>query len=64
MDIQKTHNGKPCRVAEMQIGETLFTVISVQGDSARETADEKVKKLILNSTQLSSEKMVHFSKAV
>ena len=32
----------------MQIGNTLFTVISVQSDSARETALDKVRKLILD----------------
>lgn len=61
MDSVKEHNGRPCRVEEMQIGETLFTVISVQGDHARETADEKVKKLILNSTQIPVGNEPHFS---
>lgn len=39
-----TYNGKPCRSTEMTIGNTLFTVISVQGDAAKETAYDKVKK--------------------
>ena len=44
-----TYNGKPCRSTEMTIGNTLFTVISVQGDAAKETAYDKVKKLIMDS---------------
>lgn len=45
----RTHDGKPCRVSEMQIGTTLFTVISVESASAKETAYDKVKKLILTN---------------
>lgn len=44
------HEGRPCRVSEMQIGTTLFTVISVESASAKETAYDKVKKLIVNNT--------------
>lgn len=47
---EKTHDGKPCRVSEMQIGATLFTVISVESANAKETAYDKVKKLIVNHT--------------
>lgn len=47
MDKPILHNGKPCRVDEMQVGTTLFTVISVQSDSAKETVNDKVKNLIL-----------------
>ena len=43
-----TYKGKRSRVTEMQIGNTLFTVISVQSDLARENAYDKVKKLILD----------------
>ena len=39
-----TYEGRPCTVSEMAVGNTLFTVISVQSDFARETAFEKVKK--------------------
>ena len=46
----RTHDGKPCRVSEMQIGATLFTVISVESADAKETAYDKVKKLIVNNT--------------
>lgn len=47
---EKTHDGKPCRVSEMQIGATLFTVISVESANAKETAYDKVKELIVNHT--------------
>lgn len=47
---ERTHDGKPCRVSEMQIGATLFTVISVESADAKETAYDKVKKLIVNHT--------------
>lgn len=47
---ERTHDGKPCRVSEMQIGATLFTVISVESTDAKETAYDKVKKLIVNNT--------------
>lgn len=46
----RTHDGKPCRVSEMQIGATLFTVISVESADAKESAYDKVKKLIINHT--------------
>ena len=45
------YNDKPCRSTEMAIGNTLFTVISVQSDAAKETAYNKVKKLILSSVE-------------
>ena len=47
---ERIHDGKPCRVSEMQIGTTLFTVISVESADAKETAYDKVKKLIVNHT--------------
>lgn len=47
---ERTHEGKPCRVSEMKIGTTLFTVISVESANAKETAYDKVKKLIVNNT--------------
>ena len=46
-----TYNGKPCRSTEMTIGNTLLTVISVQGDAAKETAYDKVKKLIMDNVE-------------
>ena len=48
--VEKIYDGKPCRVSEMQIGTTLFTVISVEIADAKETAYDKVKKLIVNHT--------------
>ncbi|MCQ2533270.1 MAG: hypothetical protein MJ172_01700 [Clostridia bacterium] len=57
------YRGKPCRSEEIPIGDTLFTVISVQSDKARETAFEKVKKLVLNSTQNRPETAAHISRA-
>ena len=50
--MTSTYQGRPCRTEEMKIGNTLFTVISVQSDAAKETAYEKVKKLILNDPGL------------
>ena len=47
MDKAETYKGKPCAASQMQIGNTFFTVISVQSEHAKETAYEKVKKLIL-----------------
>lgn len=47
--VETLHDGKPCRVSEMQIGATLFTVISVESANAKETAYDKVKKLILTN---------------
>ena len=47
----ETYNGKPCSKSTMQVGNTLFTVISIQSDSAKETAYEKVKRLILKGAK-------------
>ncbi len=44
-----TYHGKPCCVSEMTVGNTVFTVISVQSDHARETACQKLKRLILDN---------------
>jgi len=35
----------------MLIGNTLFTVISVQSENARESVDSKLKRLILNHAE-------------
>lgn len=40
----RTHEDKPCRVSEMKVGATLFTVISVESADAKESAYDKVKK--------------------
>ena len=47
--VETLHDGKPCRVSEMQIGTTFFTVISVESADAKESAYDKVKKLILTN---------------
>ena len=48
MDVNAITNNKPSRVTEMQIGDTLFTVVSVESDRARERLYDKVKRMILN----------------
>lgn len=40
---------KPSRIVEMQVGDTLFTVVSVESDRARECLYDKVKRMILNN---------------
>ncbi|MEY8382248.1 hypothetical protein AALG83_03665 [Christensenellaceae bacterium 44-20] len=49
MDVNTITNNKPIRVTEMQVGDTLFTVISVESDRARERLYDKVKRMILNN---------------
>ena len=44
-----TYKGMPCCSTEMTVGNTVFTVITVQSEQARETAYQKIKKLILTS---------------
>ncbi|MBE6973739.1 MAG: hypothetical protein E7440_07690 [Ruminococcaceae bacterium] len=41
-------DNKPHRTSQIQIGDTLFTVISVESDRAREHLYDKVKRMILN----------------
>ena len=48
MDVNAITKQKPSRVTEMQIGDTLFTVVSVESDRAREHLYDKVKRMILN----------------
>ena len=55
------YKGRPCTVLEMTVGNTLFTVISVQSDSAKETAFDKVKKPILGNCTAAPEKLSHSS---
>lgn len=40
---------KPRRITEMQVGDTVFTVISVESSRARERLYDKVKRLIMDS---------------
>ncbi len=49
MDVNTITNNKPSRVTEMQIGDTIFTVVSVESDRAREPLYDKVKRMILNN---------------
>lgn len=49
MDINTITQNKPYRVSEMQVGETIFTVISMESDLARENLYNKVKRMILDS---------------
>ena len=51
MDLNDIITKKPCRVSEMQVGETIFTVISVESDLARESLYNKVKRMILDSEE-------------
>ena len=41
-------DNKPHRTSQVQIGDTLFAVISVESDRAREHLYDKVKRMILN----------------
>ena len=38
----------PHRVTEMQVGDTIFTVISVESNCAKERLYDKVKRLIMD----------------
>ena len=49
MEVNSITNNKPSRVTEMQVGDTLFTVVSVESDRAREHLYDKVKRMILNN---------------
>ena len=46
--MTKIPDSKPNRTSQMQIGDTLFTVVSVESDRARERLYDKVKRMILN----------------
>ena len=48
MEVNSITNNKPSRVTEIQVGDTLFTVVSVESDRARERLYDKVKRMILN----------------
>lgn len=60
MENASTYQGKPCRISEIQVGTTLFTVISVESVSARETAYDKVRKLIINNTNSPAKSCVDY----
>ena len=46
--MTKIPDSKPNHTSQMQIGDTVFTVISVESDRAREHLYDKVKRMILN----------------
>ena len=48
MEVDAITRNKPRRVTEIQIGDTIFTVVSVESDRAREHLYDKVKRMILN----------------
>ena len=49
MEVDAITRNKPRRVTEIQIGDTIFTVVSVESDRARENLYDKVKRMILDS---------------
>jgi hypothetical protein len=49
MDVDTITRNKPRRVTEIQIGDTIFTVVSVESDRARESLYDKVKRMILDN---------------
>ena len=49
MDVNTITQKKPSRVTEMLVGDTIFTVVSVESDRARERLYDKVKRMILNN---------------
>ena len=49
MDLNTITQNTPYRVSEMQVGETLFTVISMESDLAKESLYNKVKRMILDN---------------
>ena len=49
MEVDAITRNKPRRVTEIQIGDTIFTVVSVESDCARERLYDKVKRMILDS---------------
>ena len=50
MNVNTITNNKPSRVTKTQVGDTVFTVVSVESDRAKEHLYDKVKRLILDST--------------
>ena len=47
----KLEIGKPC-VTQMNIGDTIYIIESVASDKAKETAYDKVKRLILDNVNV------------
>lgn len=49
MDVNTIINKKPSCVTEIQVGDTLFTVVFVESDRARERLYDNEKRMILNN---------------
>ncbi len=49
LDLSDIKIKKPYRTTEMQVGDTIFTIVSVESDRARERLYDKVKRMILNN---------------
>ena len=49
MDVDAITRNKPRRVTEIQIGDTIFTVVSVESDRARESLYDKIKRMLLDN---------------
>ena len=49
LDLSDIKIKKQYRTTEMQVGDTIFTIVSVESDRARERLYDKVKRLILNN---------------
>lgn len=49
MDVNTLIRQKPHRTTETRIGDTLFTIVSIESDRAKETLYDKVKRMILYS---------------
>lgn len=49
LDLSDIKIKKPYRTTEIQVGDTIFTIVSVESDRARERLYDKVKRMILNN---------------
>ncbi len=49
LDLSDIKIKKQYRTTEMQVGDTIFTIVSVESDRARERLYDKVKRMILNN---------------
>lgn len=49
LDLSDIKIKKTYRTTEMQVGDTIFTIVSVESDRARERLYDKVKRMILNN---------------
>ena len=49
LDLSDIKIKKQYRTPDMQVGDTIFTIVSVESDRARERLYDKVKRMILNN---------------